>query len=67
MQLAGSTMGSGISEFLSDREKMTSAVGTTVGIAFGIYAARVSYETGARALRKAVLRAPDLYSLDSAS
>uniref|UniRef100_A0A7R9YFF6 AAA+ ATPase domain-containing protein n=1 Tax=Pinguiococcus pyrenoidosus TaxID=172671 RepID=A0A7R9YFF6_9STRA len=40
IKLAGQTIGSGISEFLNDREKMTAAVGTTVAIAFGIYAAR---------------------------
>ena len=42
IKLAGTTVGSGLKEFVADRERLTNAAGTITLIAFGIYTARVS-------------------------
>jgi len=41
IRAAGSTIGTGFSEFISDREKLTASVLTLTGLAFGFYAAKV--------------------------
>lgn len=42
IRLAGSTVGAGISDFLTDRSKLTNTAVTLTAIAFGLSAARVS-------------------------
>lgn len=40
IKLAGETIGTGVKNFLSDKEKMLAATGTLTGVALGIYGAR---------------------------
>lgn len=42
IKLAGSTIGTGIQEFVSDKQKLTNTAVTLTALAFGIYAARTS-------------------------
>lgn len=42
IKLAGSTIGAGISEFVTDRNKLINVAGTLTGLAFGVYTARAS-------------------------
>ena len=41
IQAAGKTVGEGLREFLTDRERMQNAVGMLVGLALGVYGAKV--------------------------
>jgi ATPase family AAA domain-containing protein 3A/B len=42
IKLAGTTIGTGLKEFISDREKLMNTTVTLTGLAFGLYAAKVS-------------------------
>jgi ATPase family AAA domain-containing protein 3A/B len=42
IKLAGSTVGQGIQEFVSDRNKLANVAGTLTAVAFGLYTARTS-------------------------
>jgi len=42
IKLAGSTVGAGLLEFVSDREKLANSAATVTLLAFGVYAARTS-------------------------
>lgn len=42
ISLAGTTMGNGLKEFITDRDKLLNATITFTGVAFGLYAAKVS-------------------------
>jgi ATPase family AAA domain-containing protein 3A/B len=42
IKLAGSTIGAGVQEFVSDRQKLVNVAGTLTALAFGIYTARTS-------------------------
>lgn len=42
IKLAGSTLGKGFVEFVSDKEKLANVAGTLTVVAFGVYTARIS-------------------------
>lgn len=42
IKLAGSTIGAGLQEFVSDREKLANTAVTLTALAFGVYTARTS-------------------------
>lgn len=42
IKLAGSTIGAGVTEFITDRNKLLNVAGTLTGLAFGVYTARAS-------------------------
>jgi ATPase family AAA domain-containing protein 3A/B len=42
IKLAGSTIGAGVQEFVTDRSKLVNVAGTITALAFGIYTARTS-------------------------
>lgn len=50
IKLAGTTIGTGVMEFVSDREKLTNVAVTLTGVAFGLYAAKVSTGVAGRVI-----------------
>jgi len=50
IKLAGTTIGTGVMEFVSDRERLTNVAVTLTGVAFGLYAAKVSTGVAGRVI-----------------